>query len=192
MIRHAIARDRETEFNEWLAKNFDDGRRTHPAWAELAYFINGVGPVPADGGRPPVLAYPLESEVLHGAVRNYAPCRETPVHENVHWPHSDCWIVHHFAQNAWVAICAWAKEHTNGMTVKEAEVAVIWPFGLHTGKAGAMGSRAACGKPFETRVDLVCEFFPTGAAAEAEKEIVIIEFKTKMERTNPYKDVYPR
>ena len=190
VIPHTFARNRETEFNEWLAKYFDGAQRTHPAWEELAYFINGVGPAPGDGALDPIGASHADIEVLHGAVRNYAPCRETQVHENVHWPHSDCWIVHHFAQNAWVAICAWAKEHTTGMTVKEAEVAVIWPFGLHTGKAGAMGSRAACGKPFETRVDLVCEFLPTGAAADAEKEIVIIEFKTKMERTNPYKDVY--
>ena len=83
---------------------------------------------------------------------------------------------------------AWAAEHMSEMRVVEAEVAVIWPFGLHTVKTGGVGSRAACGKPFETRVDLVCEFVPVRAAVNAPNEIMIIEFKTKMERKSPYKD----
>ena len=102
---------------------------------------------------------------------------------DIHWSHSDCWIVHHFAYNAWVTVCAWAahtQTHGSSLLVRETEVAVIWPFGLHTGKAGAIGSRAACGKPFETRIDLVCE------SASPHRKLVIIEFKTKMEKKNPY------
>ena len=108
--------------------------------------------------------------------------------QNIHWPHSDCWIVHHFAYNAWTTVRAWGKERTKLMKVLATEVAVIWPFGLHTGKAGAVGSRAACGKPFETRVDLICEFAPIGAVDAEPLKCVIVEFKTKMERKNPYKD----
>ena len=193
---------RETKFNEWLANNFDDGDpRKVPTWKELAYFVAGVaGGLDAAGF--PMTAYvnntavatlaeptdPVEIRLIKGAVRNYAPCRETPIMHDVHWPHSDCWIVHNFAYNAWVAVCAWAAVCTEEMKVLEAEVAVIWPFGLHTGKADVFGSRAACGKPFETRVDLVCEFVPILAPDGAPKQVVIIEFKTKMERKNPYEN----
>ena len=71
------------------------------------------------------------------------------------------------------------------MKVLATEKAVIWPFGLHTGKTGAVGSRAACGKPFETRIDLVCTLGPD---ANTQNKFVIVEFKTNMERSNPYEN----
>lgn len=188
VLSPANAITREEEFDTWLTTNFDGPNVTRiaPAYNELSYFF-------VAGSDQQVVLNPLNTEnpdalvipETQAAVRNYAPCREAPVIDNIHWSHSDCWIVHHFAYNAWTTVCAWASQaEVASMSVLETEVAVIWPFGLHTGKAGAIGSRAACGKPFETRIDLVCQF--NTPADNTMNKLVIIEFKTKMERKNPY------
>ena len=172
---------REEAFDALLTQQFDEGVRDAPSWEELAYFVAGFGGLPGPGAG----LTDAEKSATQGAVRNYAPCREVRIIDNIHWSHSDCWIVHHFAYNAWATVRAWATNMGLVMKVLATEKAVIWPFGLHTGKTGAVGSRAACGKPFETRIDLVCTLGPD---ANTQNKFVIVEFKTNMERSNPYEN----
>ena len=91
----------------------------------------------------------------------------------------DGWLVQQFAHNAWSAVCALTSSSGHPLCAIAVEKRVVWPFGLHTAKGGWQTTRGSCGKPYETRIDLVC-----AAVGSRDQDVTIIEYKTKMERTN--------
>ena len=88
----------------------------------------------------------------------------------------DGWLVQQFAYNAWSAVCALQSNDQRPLCPIAVEKRVVWPFGLHSNKGGWQNTRGSCGKPYETRIDLVCR------AIDGSKGVTIVEYKTKMER----------